>query len=165
MASPIDDQYTLTVDEVNQVINEEAFTVDELRAIREHEQDRDVESGPRSTLIEDLDGYIDEATAGPDIPQSRVEPGVVDDDLEPGELPSPYSDAAPETIRITTPTALTFAGHFLEDGAGDYQIPYSMRVKRQLERDTNRVQLSRDDPLHPDYEPESGDGIAGDPVF
>ena len=80
-------------------------------------------------------------------------PGIV--------LPDPYGDDAPEEVRVTVPERMTFAGDFFDE-PGEHAVEYTMRVKTALETETNPVALAANDPLHPDYDEESGP--AGEPV-
>jgi hypothetical protein len=80
-------------------------------------------------------------------------PGIV--------LPDPYGDDAPEEVRVAVPERMTFAGDFFDE-PGEHIVEYTMRVKTALETETNPVALAANDPLHPDYDEESGP--AGEPV-
>lgn len=90
------------------------------------------------------------------------------------ELPDPNDPGAPDTLRVEVPGAMGVAGVQI-DAAGSYEFPYAaseappeapysaMRLKRDLESDTNQLELSTNDPIHPAYDDED-DEIVGDVV-
>lgn len=166
-----------TVDELEQHVEEADYSVTELRAIRAAET-ADVD--PRSTAIDAIDEELNALTSGPStntVPAYASEEG--EDELDYDEsmrivdgggateigvvgvdLPDPYSDAAPDTLRITIDAAMGVAG-IMFDNQGEHSIPYAMpndegvsgmRVKRTLEAGTNIARLSRADALHPEHE-------------
>lgn len=163
--SPIDPSEH-TVDELAQRVENGEHSLEQLRALREAERD-----GPdRSTAIELLDEVLDDRTAEPSVGGSTdtaagsmrhvdgggaTEIGVVGVDL-----PSPYSDGAPETLRIHLESAMGVGG-VMFDEPGVHTIAYAtpngegvagMRVKRTLESPTNPARLAESDPLHPNHE-------------
>lgn len=159
-----------TVDELKFALDSTAFSLDELRTIREYETDS---ADPRSTALDAIDEKINEKTSGPDEPAGDEEESEYNDDERfpdgagateagvPGvDLPNPYGDDAPATLRIFLPVAMAVGGVMFDDD-GRQTIAYAtpndadvsgMRVKRTLESATNRARLARTDPLHPRYE-------------
>ena len=105
-----------------------------------------------------------------DTPEGEAD--LTADDVEVGSLPSPHHAAAPETVRVSIPRAMMFAGRFFED-PGTYELPYrepngdtlqGMRVKRSLESETNPVRLDETDPMHPNYDAETAESPVGEEV-
>lgn len=158
--SPIDPT-EYTVDELESHVETEPYSVDELRSIRAAEKAAE----NRTTALEAIDEEIDALTSGPT--EESTTSTVSDDDNAvyilgagateqgvPGvDLPDPYGDDAPESLRIILDAAMGIAGEMIDE-SGEHDIPYSMRAKRTLEAATNTARLSPSDPRHPEH----GDG-------
>lgn len=156
--SPIDPT-EYTVDELESHVETEPYTVDELRAIRSAEKDGE----NRSTALEAIDEEIDALTSGP-TEESTTSNGSDDENAVyilgagateqgvPGvDLPDPYANDAPETLRIVIDAAMGIAGELFEE-SGEHDLEYTMRAKRTLEAATNTARLSHSDPHHPEHE-------------
>lgn len=179
-----------TVDAVRSSLSENNYTGDEIRAALDHERARDDPRSTAIKALEDaFDGAtagpdIDDApvtdpspaenTTGmdADMEELAANDGVLERKRTPGAgattaglpgivLPDPYGDDAPEEVRVAVPERMTFAGDFFDE-PGEHAVEYTMRVKTALETETNPVALAANDPLHPDYDEESGP--AGEPV-
>lgn len=166
--SPIDPS-EYTVDDLGMHVETTDYSVEELRAIRAAETD---DVAPRSTAIDAIDEELDALTSGPttdstdeedddafDYSKNHINGGGATGMGSPGvELPDPYADDAPASLRITLDVAMAVGGVMFDED-GEKSISYAtpndegvsgMRVKRTLESDTNTARLSTADPNHPD---------------
>lgn len=155
--SPIDPT-DYTVGELESHVETEPYSLDELRSIRAAEQAAE----NRTTALEAIDEEIDALTSGPT--EESTTSSVSDGDNAvyilgagateqgvPGvDLPDPYANDAPETLRIIIDAAMGIGGEMFEE-SGEHDIEYTMRVKRSLETPTNTARLSNSDPLHPEH--------------
>jgi len=180
-----------TVDDLRDISSDE-HSADELRALLNDERNRTDDEPRSTAIEALEDAFdaatagpdIDDAPVtdpspaenttgmGADMEELAANDGVLERKRTPGAgattaglpgivLPDPYGDDAPEEVRVTVPERMTFAGDFFDE-PGEHAVEYTMRVKTALETETNPVALAANDPLHPDYDEESGP--AGEPV-